>query len=379
MMPVRKFSSLLIVALLVMAGCGPKVVSQSDLDTPEYHYRLGVRSLDGGDYATAQRAFERAVGLDKKFAPGWSGLGLTLAYQNNFKEGEKAVDKGVDLASKDPLVWVFRGRYWTVAREGEKKWLEKAEKDFARALKIAPGYETAEYYLGEAYFFALNFSQAERQFAKVVDIKGELSRKADEQWAVTQKIVRARPGTEAGKKIAIKPEIDRADLAVLFAEELKLTQIFSRQVPAPGQAAFQPPSAIAAGNQPAVPQDVTGHWAEPWITEILKLGVFEVDPAGGFQPDEAVVRVGYAMAVQRILAGVTNDPTLNTRYFGESPSRFSDVPSSHFAYNAMALCAERGIMQADMMTGRFDPTGHVGGADALLIIRAIQNALRITF
>lgn len=378
-MPVRKLSFLLMVALFIIAGCGPKVVSQSDLDTPEYHYRLGVRSLESGDYATAQRAFERAVGLDKKFALGWSGLGLTLAYLNNFKEGEKAVDKGVNLAAKDPLVWVFRGRYWTVAREAEKKWLEKAEKDFARALKIAPGHEAAEYYLGEVYFYALDFSQAERQFAKVVDMKGELARKADEQWAISQKIVRARPGTEAGKKIAIKPEIDRADLAVLFAEELKLTQIFSRQAPAPGQATFQPPSAMAAGNQPAVPHDVTGHWAEPWITEILKLGIFEVDPAGGFRPDDAVVRVGYAMAVQRILAGVTNDPTLNTRYFGESPSRFSDVPSSHFAYNAMALCAERGIMQADMMTGRFDPTGNVGGADALLIIRAIQNALRITF
>ncbi|MEE9465025.1 MAG: S-layer homology domain-containing protein, partial [Candidatus Neomarinimicrobiota bacterium] len=62
-----------------------------------------------------------------------------------------------------------------------------------------------------------------------------------------------------------------------------------------------------------------------------------------------------------------------------SPSRFSDVPSSHFAYSAMALCAERGIMKADLMTGRFNPTGQVGGADALLIIREVQNSLRITF
>jgi hypothetical protein len=45
----------------------------------------------------------------------------------------------------------------------------------------------------------------------------------------------------------------------------------------------------------------------------------------------------------------------------------------------MALCAERGFMQADMITGRFGPGQSVAGADALLSIRSFQNALRITF
>jgi hypothetical protein len=53
--------------------------------------------------------------------------------------------------------------------------------------------------------------------------------------------------------------------------------------------------------------------------------------------------------------------------------------SSHPAYNAMALCSERGIMQTDMITGKFFPKNPVRGADALLSIRSFQNALRITF
>jgi len=85
------------------------------------------------------------------------------------------------------------------------------------------------------------------------------------------------------------------------------------------------------------------------------------------------------MAIQRILTIVTGDTGLEMRYFGETPSRFQDVPSSHPAYNAMALCAERGIMQANMMTGKFEPGKPVSGADALLSIRSFQNALRITF
>ena len=361
-----------------LTGCAPKAVSQSDLDTPEYHYRLGVRSLDNGAYQTALTAFQRSVDLDKKYARGWSGLGLTQAYLKNFNEGKKAVDKGVDLASKDPLVWVFRGRFW-IAKLDQKDWYEKAEKDLTRALSLDPGNEAAEYYLGETYFYGMNFQQAESQFAKVVNIKGELAGNADEMWIWSQKIVRARPGTDAGRKIALKREITRADLAVLYTEELKLAEIFERLAPPTGQATFQPPGAMATAGQIPIPMDVAGHWTEPWIMEAVKLGVFEADPAGNFSPGLTVTRVDYAMAVQRILVTATRDASLDTRYFGESPSRFTDVPSSHFAYNAMALCAERGIMKADMMTGRFDPAGKVNGADALLIIREIQSSLRLTF
>ena len=108
-------------------------------------------------------------------------------------------------------------------------------------------------------------------------------------------------------------------------------------------------------------------------------GILEGAPGQPFYPDEDVNRAEYAMAIQRILSIVTGDAGLETRYFGESPSRFQDVPSSHPAYNAMALCSERGILQADVMTGKFQPNEHIGGADALLSIRTFQNALRITF
>ena len=36
-------------------------------------------------------------------------------------------------------------------------------------------------------------------------------------------------------------------------------------------------------------------------------------------------------------------------------------------------------MKADKMTGAFDIKSHVSGADALLIIRDFQNAMRMTF
>jgi len=75
---------------------------------------------------------------------------------------------------------------------------------------------------------------------------------------------------------------------------------------------------------------------------------------------------------------VTGDESLATKYIGEN-SRFPDVPGTHFAYNAMALMVDRGIMSADKISGAFQLNKNMSGADALLAIRDFQNALRITF
>ena len=63
-----------------------------------------------------------------------------------------------------------------------------------------------------------------------------------------------------------------------------------------------------------------------------------------------------------------------TKYVGEK-SRFPDVASDHFAYNAMALSAERGIITPEKINGVYNPHGYVSGLEALEIIREFQNKL----
>jgi tetratricopeptide (TPR) repeat protein len=267
---------------------------------------------------------------------------------------------------------------WIDLRHQEKKWYKDAEKLLKKALKRKKNHEGATYYTGELYLYQYEFNQAEDQFRKVVEMKGEYSGKADKMWQMSQKIVRAMPGTLVGKKVALHEEITRADLSVLLAEELKISTLIERQTtPSSG---FQTPEEMRAANAPGGgPSDSKDHWAEVWINELSQYGILEGAPGQPFYPDEPINRAEYCMAIQRLLTIVTGDAGLETRYFGENPSRFQDVPSSHPAYNAMALCAERGFMQADMITGRFGPGESVAGADALLSIRSFQNALRITF
>ncbi len=61
-------SSLLIFAFLA-TGCGPKAKSQSYADTPESHYRAGMRYLEDKEYNSAIQEFNRSIALDKKVRP----------------------------------------------------------------------------------------------------------------------------------------------------------------------------------------------------------------------------------------------------------------------------------------------------------------------
>ena len=378
-------SSLLILALLV-AGCGPKATSQSYVDTPESHYRAGMRYLEDKEYNSANQEFNRSIALDKKFALGWAGLGLATGLNGNLKQGLKQMDKALDLGKKNADVHVLSGRLWIAHRGEYKKWHKKAVKELEYALDRDKRHEGAQYYIGEAHFYNYDFAGAESQFRLVIDRKGDYSGKADQMWEFSDKINRAKPGTATGKKVAIDFEITRADLAALFIEELKLTEIFDKIAPSGGNQ-FVSPTEVSpedwikdASHQisSALPPDVRGHWAEGWIRDALRLGVMEPRGDGNFHPEETVLRLDFAMAVARMLVAISGDPGLETRYFGEPQSRFSDVSSTHPAYSAMALCSERGIMTADI-TGKFRHTDTVAGADALLIIRKIQNAVRMTF
>jgi tetratricopeptide (TPR) repeat protein len=373
----KKHGSLISVfVLLLLVACATK--PESDVDTPEYHFKAGMRAIDNSDYQQAIKSFQRSVDLDKKFALGYGGLGLAHAHLGQNKEAKNYASKCASRGSKDPEALSLSAQAWIIMRDSEKRWFKRAEDYLKKALKRDKEHEGAMYWYGVAYLYNYEFDEAEDYFRKVVDKRGDYAGKADAKWKLAQKIVRAMPGTPIGKKVALKEKINRADLAVLFSEELKIGVLFDR-MPVQNSGGFQTPGQAAQTATITIPNDAKGHWAETWIKDMIRYGIMGVEPDGNFYPDDNINRAIYAMAVQRLLVVATRDESLETRYFGEAQSRFSDVPSSHFAYNAMALCAERGIMQSDVITGRFDPAGNVAGADALLIIRTLQTSLRMTF
>jgi len=372
----------LAVALLI-AGCGPKPqTSQSVLDTPDYHVSQGMKLLENGKVDEAETSFQRALDLDPKYAEGFSGMALVEAARGNFDKARDYADDGVAHDKKDPLTWAVRGRVKSLQMDGDD-WLEKADRDFGIAVDIDPNEDRIYYWWALAKAQAYDFDEAAKLLSKAIELKGQYAAEADREFARIQKIQRAAPGTRVGKRIALLPTIDRADLAVLFMEELKLAEVLDKYRPKQFDTSYEPPEdptqmkTGGGGDETGLPSDVKDHWARTWIRQVIDLGVMEVSPDNKFYPDTRVTRAEYALFLQNILVDIMHDPSLATKYIGE-PSRFKDMRSGMATYNAAALCVDRGIMDA-YMDGTFRPTEKVSGADALLIIRSFQNYLRMNF
>ncbi|MBN2416599.1 S-layer homology domain-containing protein [bacterium] len=372
-------AALLVILMIAMTGCGPKPTPQESLfDTPDNHYTMGMRAYDNGDLGTAAEEFRRATDLDPDYPGGYVGMGLVLAAREDFKEAVKSVEKGIGKDKNFIDGYIGYGRILTTWKRSED-WIEDAVKQFEKALKISPDNEKVLFYLGIARKEAFQFGRAADIFRQVIAMKGEYGGAANTEWELVQKIQRAAPGTKIGMKIALIPEIDRSDIAVLFIEELKLLELLDRYRKETYDTGFRTPEQEAKLNaEQAPPEDIQNHWAKNWIESVIKSGVMTNYPDGNFHPDELITRANYAVLLQNILIHVTSDPSLATKYIG-TVSRFPDVNPSHYAYNAICLAVDRGIMKADTMKGTFGMKDSVSGADALLIIRELQNALRMTF
>jgi len=374
---------LCVIIFTLIFGCGPKPLPPASvLDTPDNHFNQGLRELDRGNLTEAEAEFNKSVQLDPDYAEGYSGLGLVWATRNDFKKAHDFADKGLDKNKNSIDARIIKGRIITMERKGDD-WVKNAIKEFDKASEINPNSDKPLYYKGTTYKQAYMFRESENVFSQVVSMKGDFAKAANEEWSLVQKIVRAAPGTKVGAKIALIKEIDRADLAVLFMEELKLLEIIEKKRPKEYDTSFQAPDdptkmETSQTTQMADATDIDTHWAKNWIKDIVQAKGMDVYPDHTFRPDEKITRSNYAMMIQNILIMATGDEALATKYIG-TQSRFPDVNASHFAYNAVCLSVDRGIMQADKMTGAFEMNKTVSGADALLIIRDFQNALRMTF
>ena len=393
-----RFLGIFVVVLFTisMFGCGPKPEKEkSVLDTPQNNVSRGMVELERDNLTDAVKLFEKAKALNPDYAEAYSGLALVAAKKAQQTEDSKAseklfeeaidlANKGIDKNDKSVDAHIIKGRVLTMQRKGDD-WVEDAAKAFEKATKINPKSDKAWYYLGLTYKQGFQFGNAADAFRKVIALKGEYAEDANKEWEIVQKIERAKPGTKVGAKVALISEIDRADLAVLLMEELKLMELIEKKRPKVYDNTFKAPddpTKLEATKVTSMEKatDIKNHWAASWVKDIIDAQIpgLEPYPDHTFRPDEYITRANYAKVMESIMILVTGDESLATKYIGQ-PSNFPDVIGSHYAYNAIALMVERGIMNADKITGEFSLNAHMSGADALLAIRDFQNALRITF
>lgn len=376
----------LLTALVVLVlGCGPKPVPQeSPLDTPENHYRRGQALLEQSDLAGAEREFGRVRDLEPDHPGARVGAALVAAFRGDFHRARQEVTAAIHQNRDYADAYLALGRVVTLeaaAREyPPPDWLPEAMAAFTKAAEQAPSEPAVPFYLGQACLQAFELDQARAAFTRAIEAnKSPWTERAMSRLEILQQAERAAPGTRVGMRLALLPRLNRAELAVLLVEELKLPELVrQRRGPEPVPT-FAPPGNGESSVPLIVAKDLAGRWAAPWVRAALELGVpgLEVYPDSTFRPELPLTRADQALVLQGLLVLLTGDPGLATRYLGES-SRFADVRSDHYAYNAIAVSTERGVMAADQR-GYFRPQDPVSGAEALLAVRQLQNAFRMEF
>jgi len=378
----RLMALLVAIVALIAAGCGPKAApSTSVLDTPEYHYNQGLKYLDKDQVDDAMKSFQRAVDLDPKSPLGYIGKGLALGKKGDFKAAIDNMEKAKGYESKGIEARIGMIRLLSMQRS--KNWIKDAESEFKTANDREPNNPKLHYYMGMAYKMELDFDKAAGMFRKVIELNREFTGEANAEWAVIQKIQRAAPGTEIGKKIALIDKIDRADVAALFDQEMNLEKLFTKRGPKTYDTSFKAPTESTTRFSPetttkmAAATDIADHWLKPSVETILRLQVrgLEAGPNHTFEPDKLITKGEFAVMLEDILIKVSGDEKLATKFLG-APSPFPDIRNDQYFFSAAMTVTTRGYIEADKATGEFRPGDPVSGADALLSIREFKNQLK---
>jgi tetratricopeptide (TPR) repeat protein len=365
-------------------SCAPKYLEkEAPLDTPQYHTRIGYSLLEKGQYEKALESFNRAINLKggKDYSPAYAGLALVHGFKKQWKEAFKFAEEALDRAkSNDHKIsaHIAMGRLLSLKRD--KGWIKKAKKHFSEAIKLDDKNEIAYYYRGVVNKRAYLFDEAERDFSKVIEINKTLVAEADKEWKLVNKIKRAQPGTLVGKKIALIDKIDRACVAALFVNELKVEKLLKKRQPIEVDTTFVPPeSGLEMETEKIVKKapatDIEGHWAKNFIEIVIDLNIIPPFPDHTFKPDELMTKAEFADLIAKLAVAVTGDKEILTR-FGQQKT-FQDVRADHYAAPAINFVTTAGILEpTDPINRIFGLTDNISGADALLAIRELEKAMK---
>ncbi len=353
----------------------------SQLGTPGHHVFTGIRLLDQKKYADAGREFEIALKISPDYAKAYAGLGLVSAFKGDFKGGldllmqsEKFIKSGEEKA----FVAIAAIRFNTLRHiacerapgkfcgADENNWLNNSIEAFNIAVKNEKK-AAAYHFMAVAYLQVFEIEKAVKMFQMVIDLRGDYLEEAGNYLELISKIQDAKPETEIGKRIACAEEVNRAEVAALFWDELGIKGLIE------GKASINFEETIKG----PVPSDIGNYRLRSYIEDIRDVGIrgLKVYPDGSFRPGDLLNRADYAVMIEDIVVKISGKK--NAAFKGRR-SPFYDVPSDWAFFDAVMFVTSRGFMEpVGMLSGSFSPFQQLSGIDAVFAIRKIKEYLQI--
>jgi tetratricopeptide (TPR) repeat protein len=387
----------------------------------------GWRFLQADNQRSAEREFEGALKLQPSFHPAATGLGYLELARKDAKDAIVHFDRALESAADYAPALVGRGRaLLELGRDGD------ALASFEAALKSDPGLAELQGRIEVLRFRAVQdslaraksasdagrWADARSAYTQAIAASPEsaflyrdlaiVERKAGEpslalehfRKAVSLDASDARSHAEIGQILE-----EQGDIAGALAAYEKARSIEPGEVPAERIAALREAEALAklpaeyraiplsdsatrsdvaaligirlpglvatARPRQAVITDVRNHWAQQWITNVVRAGVMDTQPNYTFQPNSRVRRGDLAQTVSRVLNLIAATRPAVAKTWLNAKQKIADVPAGHLSYASVSQAVASGVMPLSE-TGTFQLLRPVTGAEVVEIIGRLE-------
>jgi hypothetical protein len=163
------------------------------------------------------------------------------------------------------------------------------------------------------------------------------------------------------QKIETKEEINRAELAAVFAIELDI--LYAKE---------PVPTGTGQGKSQII-VDIGNHWAKDFIKEITTKGIMEIYSNHNFIPERKITRAEFAYYIQEIISRFKNDDNIRNK-FANTDSPFIDISKEHVHYNPVILAVTTGILPGTSPDA-FSPQEMISGKLAVDTMHKLREYL----
>lgn len=116
--------------------------------------------------------------------------------------------------------------------------------------------------------------------------------------------------------------------------------------------------------------DSRRHWAQAWITAVVRAGIMDTLANYEFQPGQRIRRGDVAEIVARVLGLIASEKPEVPKKWAGARVQVTDVPSEHLSYPAVSIAVASGVMP--LSNGGFDVLHGVSGAEAFEIVGRLE-------